>query len=279
MKKWLMAVLLCIVVASAAIIYVAIKYNGSKPILKIGIFYYVWYNPAWEFSWDTSKIIDQPVLGFYNSSDPVIIRQHLLSMKGLGIDFVVISWWGFYDEYGKFIDDAAKQVFRIAEEMTFENGADNNSIFENEIALNDYGLFIHQSSRNLAFHNNLVDNANQSFVGNSNFTIWDNSCEGNYWSDYNGTDLDRDGVGDIPYVIDSSNLDHYSLMNRYWDPADINHDLRVDLKDVYKTALAYGSYPSHPKWNPYCDINEDETVDLKDYYTVCKSFGEEYSSG
>jgi hypothetical protein len=63
----------------------------------------------------------------------------------------------------------------------------------------------------------------------------------------------------------------------YWDPADINHDLKVNLKDVYKTAMAYGSYPGHPKWNPHCDINEDGTVDLKDYYAVCKSFGKTYT--
>ncbi|MGB9778478.1 MAG: CARDB domain-containing protein, partial [Candidatus Bathyarchaeales archaeon] len=56
-------------------------------------------------------------------------------------------------------------------------------------------------------------------------------------------------------------------------PGDINGDGKVDLKDVYAVAKAYGSFPGHPKWNPNCDINNDQKVDLKDYYTTCKNYG------
>ena len=42
---------------------------------------------------------------------------------------------------------------------------------------------------------------------------WDNGKEGNYWSDYNGTDSNHDGIGDTPYFIDALNLDRYPLMN------------------------------------------------------------------
>jgi nitrous oxidase accessory protein NosD len=44
---------------------------------------------------------------------------------------------------------------------------------------------------------------------------WDNGKEGNYWSDYNGTDADGDGIGDTPYVIDVLNQDRYPLMQSY----------------------------------------------------------------
>lgn len=118
MRKQSIAILLCaiIVVALAAYFW----YNWSiRPVspVQVGIFYYLWYNPAWDFSWNTSKIVDVPVLGYYNSSDPAVIRQHLLWMKDLGVDFVVISWWGFYDYYGEFIDNAAKQVFETAQSI------------------------------------------------------------------------------------------------------------------------------------------------------------------
>jgi len=63
---------------------------------------------------------------------------------------------------------------------------------------------------------------------------------------------------------------------------DINGDRKVDVKDVYAVAKAYGSSmegpdpPGHP-WNPLCDINGDGKVDVKDYYIVCKSFGKTYT--
>jgi hypothetical protein len=37
-------------------------------------------------------------------------------MKDLGIDFVVISWWGYYNAYEQFIDNSTRQVFQIAED-------------------------------------------------------------------------------------------------------------------------------------------------------------------
>jgi parallel beta-helix repeat protein len=59
---------------------------------------------------------------------------------------------------------------------------------------------------------------------------------------------------------------------------DINGDDKVDVKDVYATALAYGTSidgpnPEGRKYHPNCDINNDLRVDVKDYYIVCKNYG------
>jgi parallel beta-helix repeat protein len=43
---------------------------------------------------------------------------------------------------------------------------------------------------------------------------WDNGSIGNYWSDYNGTDTDGDGIGDTYYVIDILNQDRYPLIEK-----------------------------------------------------------------
>lgn len=43
---------------------------------------------------------------------------------------------------------------------------------------------------------------------------WNNNLEkGNYWSNYNGTDLDEDGIGDNGYRVDTYNYDYFPLMN------------------------------------------------------------------
>jgi nitrous oxidase accessory protein NosD len=41
---------------------------------------------------------------------------------------------------------------------------------------------------------------------------WNDGRQGNYWSDYNGTDANGNGIGDIRYVIDVLNQDRYPLM-------------------------------------------------------------------
>ncbi len=37
---------------------------------------------------------------------------------------------------------------------------------------------------------------------------------GNYWDDYEGSDADKNGIGDTPYGIKSDN-DEYPLMKRF----------------------------------------------------------------
>ena len=60
---------------------------------------------------------------------------------------------------------------------------------------------------------------------------------------------------------------------------DINGDGKVDVKDVYAVAKAYGTSLEGPNppgrtYNPNYDINGDDKVDVKDYYIVCRHYGE-----
>lgn len=110
-----MALVLCIIVIIALAAYLTQPPPSEPP--QVGIFYYTWYNPDWAFSWNQTKIVDTPILGYYNSCDPTIIGQHLRQIENLGVDFVVISWWGCYDAYGAFTDNATEQVFRTAESL------------------------------------------------------------------------------------------------------------------------------------------------------------------
>jgi parallel beta-helix repeat protein len=87
----------------------------------------------------------------------------------------------------------------------------NNVISGNAASNNGYGIYLWSSSNNIIFHNNFINNAEPlNSIGSVN--SWDNDAEGNYWSDYDGADADRDGIGDTPYTIDGNNQDNYPLM-------------------------------------------------------------------
>ncbi len=53
---------------------------------------------------------------------------------------------------------------------------------------------------------------NQTFIEFPSINFWSLNKTGNYWSNYNNTDNDSDGICDNPYVIDENNQDDYPLM-------------------------------------------------------------------
>jgi parallel beta-helix repeat protein len=159
------------------------------------------------------------------------------------------------------------------------DSSSNNSISGNAITDNDYGIWLVYSSNNFVYRNNFVDNIVQvNSVTPEYASSWDNGCEGNFWSNYNGTDLDGDGVGDT--FLPWEGVDNYPLMNLYWSPCDISHDLKVDMRDIGVSARAFGTIPGDALWNPHADITGQEPlvadgkVDMRD---IARHFGEHYS--
>lgn len=88
--------------------------------------------------------------------------------------------------------------------MFFEASTDNR-LRNNVIARNDVALQMFQNSVNNTFTgNNFIDNLSPlTIVGKTTGTHWSDEGRGNYWSDYQGYDLDGDGIGDVPMKIQS----------------------------------------------------------------------------
>lgn len=130
-------------------------------------------------------------MGYYGR----ICQDNLLSnniINGDGNSFLIC---------GAYIDAGINCVFHDNQVSNFEVGicltsnAANNTFYRNNILNNDRNIELNTLAPNL----------------------WDNGNEGNYWSNYNGTDNNADGIGDVAYIIDENNRDNYPLM----DPVDI----------------------------------------------------------
>ena len=146
----------------------------------------------------------------------------------------------------------------------------NDTIIENTFKHNGVGIYSDASRDNLLYHNNFLNN-DWPAVDTGNNT-WDNGYPsgGNYWSDYNGTDVNHDGIGDIPYTISGdSNQDRYPLMHPFI-LGDVNNDGLVNWRDVDPFVAAMNTQVTafqaqHPTWNwRAADCNQDGYVNWRD---------------
>ena len=154
-------------------------------------------------------------------------------------------------------------------------GSTNSTVTKNAIANNGGpGIRVYTSTNIRLHHNDFVNNAGKAF-SQSSTVIWDDGSEGNYWSDYNGTDVNQDGVGDTPYVIGSNNIDHYPLMQPLTVTlmGDVNYDGVVNILDITIIGSAYGSNQIDPNYilqadlaPPYGVINMLDAVTCAAHY-------------
>lgn len=99
----------------------------------------------------------------------------------------------------------------------FQRGAtlfyasDNNTIASNTFSTSSQESFVvDDSSENVIYRNNFINNTLAAYDNADN--NWDHEGYGNYWSEYTGSDVNSDGIGDTPYNVSPNGSDNYPLM-------------------------------------------------------------------
>jgi nitrous oxidase accessory protein len=113
-----------------------------------------------------------------------------------------------FSSFGLLFQDCAENIAEdnlIADNATgiFAEALRQSAFRRNTVAANDVALMIYgSSSENTFASNNFVGNLSPlQLVGRPVATRWAEGGRGNYWGDYEGYDLDADGVGDVPHRV------------------------------------------------------------------------------
>jgi parallel beta-helix repeat protein len=143
-------------------------------------------------------------IALYSSSNNVVSGNTIFSSKYGGIDL--------YFSSNNVISGNVILQNNFTGMSFYYSGT--NVVYGNTISNNSQGIHLLSSGNNVIYNNNF-DNANQvrSDLKNS----WNYNYEGNYWSNYSGQDLNKDGIGDTPYDIDSVNKDNYPLIGMFYN--------------------------------------------------------------
>lgn len=166
-----------------------------------------------------------------------IIMKNLQGVRIIGGSGNIIEYnWVAKNHYGIFVSSFSRNNV-ISHNYVSDsdwNGieldwADGSVVCANTVVNSTaYGLeipFYAPSYYDIIFHNNFIHNVNTVVEGVTPYyqaygptpNSWDNGEEGNYWSDYNGTDANNDGIGDTPYLAIYGTADHYPLMGNFSD--------------------------------------------------------------
>ncbi|PXF57566.1 MAG: hypothetical protein C4B59_14970 [Candidatus Methanogaster sp.] len=151
----------------------------------------------------------------------------------------------------------------------------NNTLVSNTAnSNNDRGIRLYKSSSNLIY-NNYFNNTRNAYDDGSNH--WDSGSVGNYYSDYNGADLDGDGIGEDSYSIPGGeSIDRFPLMHPWTgdtpQKGDLNGDGKLTPADVaIALQIAVGSRPCDPTTLAAADVSGDNRITSLDALMILQA--------
>ncbi|MCW4028552.1 MAG: right-handed parallel beta-helix repeat-containing protein [Candidatus Bathyarchaeota archaeon] len=148
----------------------------------------------------------------------------IYGLNGVAFEGLYVSGGGSNDISGNvFENNTCAMVFR----QTTLNRIYLNTINDEYTPWSVYStaVFFNEASNNTIYHNNIKNHIGE-FISHAATThsinIWDLGFPsgGNYWGDYytrypDAAEIDEWGIANIPYLIDSANIDHYPLTEPY----------------------------------------------------------------
>lgn len=146
----------------------------------------------------------------------------------------------------------------------------------------------------MIYHNNFIDNDVMMWWAPA---IWDDGYPsgGNFWYDYRnfpqfsdlhggpyqnetGSDRIADSPKNIFDWVNADVYDRYPLIFPYgYVPSpDLDGNGRINILDVVKVALSFGSVPGTSAWNPYVDQNQDSRINILDLVAIAINIGQQW---
>jgi len=179
----------------------------------------------WWGLWDIGESIGKLVIENSRLQGDLYLRNNINSSVIMGNHFKN-AWVSIFSSNCTVTNNTFEDSWRA-----LDIGGSGNRIYKNRIQHNKIGIYLESWSRGNFIYDNFFNNTINAYIEPGSVNFW-NTTVGNYWSDYNGTDSNGDGIGDTPYIIDENNIDYLPLMSWGTHPVSSDAVIIIDNETV-----------------------------------------------
>ena|GEM_PF-3698311 len=146
----------------------------------------------------------------------------------------------------------------ISQQVFLYGGSDGNVLTNNDV--NAQKIVLCGSSSNTIFNNNLgLTNNLSGYIYDDGGNNWELNGTGNYWGSlYSGLDANRDGIGDVPFIIHPNGTDYCPLMQRH-----LTTFIPIPTFAPVSASEGPGGPEQHFQWNSSVLAIENQVLNLE----------------